>query len=674
MQILNAPQQQAVEYISGPLIVLAGAGTGKTRVITHKIEHLITHCNIKPAHITALTFTNKAAREMNERVSKTLGSKHTRGLTVSTFHNLGLKFIKTEHKSLGFKAGLSIFDQEDSLNLISELSHKSLGELEKEQLQLLLSLISRFKNAGLSPDSALQQVGNPNEEMAARLYFHYQRQLKAYNAVDFDDLILLPLQHLQANPDIKEKWQNKIRYLLVDEYQDTNMSQYELIKTLCYPRGALTVVGDDHQSVYSWRGACSENLTQLKNDFHNVAVIKLEQNYRSTRTILQAANQLISNNRIAFEKNLWSNFHSNEPIRVIVALHDEDEAQRIITHILSHKFQHRTLYSDYAILYRSNHQSRVIEKALREHHIPYHLSGGTSFFARSEIKDIICYLKILVNPDDDAAFIRIANTPKREIGPATLEKLSNYADSRGINLFAASFEMGLEQTLQGKALERLQHFTEWLSLIQDNAMRGDTMAVILDMLKTIQYDTWILETSMNPKAAEKKQKNVQDLLAWIARLLENEQGETKSLTEVVNTLQLMDILDRNEEENKANAVQLMTLHAAKGLEFPHVFITGLEEDILPHKNSIETDGIEEERRLAYVGITRAKQSLTLSLAKQRKKYNEIIDTIPSRFLEELPKEDLRYEGIEKVTTPESRAQHSKIHLNAIRALLDPTSN
>jgi len=234
--------------------------------------------------------------------------------------------------------------------------------------------------------------------------------------------------------------------------------------------------------------------------------------------------------------------------------------------------------------------------------------------------------------------------------------------------------MGLEQTLQGKALERLQHFTEWLSLIQDNAMRGDTMAVILDMLKTIQYDTWILETSMNPKAAEKKQKNVQDLLAWIARLLENEQGETKSLTEVVNTLQLMDILDRNEEENKANAVQLMTLHAAKGLEFPHVFITGLEEDILPHKNSIETDGIEEERRLAYVGITRAKQSLTLSLAKQRKKYNEIIDTIPSRFLEELPKEDLRYEGIEKVTTPESRAQHSKIHLNAIRALLDPTSN
>lgn len=669
MNTLNDAQQTAVRYLDGPLLVLAGAGSGKTRVITHKIAYLIKECGIKPNHIVAMTFTNKAAREMSARVAKQFTGGKSRGLIVSTFHTFGLKFIQKEHSLLGFKSNISIFDTEDSLSLLRELACQSDEEEAKEKLEKYLYCISRFKGAGLEPKGAISAAKDEYELQAAKLYVEYQRQLKTYNAVDFDDLILLPLKALTENSTLREKWQNKIQYLLVDEYQDTNKSQYALIQVLTGVRGAFTVVGDDHQSIYAWRGAQSDNLIQLQQDYPALKMVKLEQNYRSTSTILRAANQLISHNSSLFIKNLWSQLGTGDPIRVLCTKDDEHEANRVAAQLLSHQFQNRTQNSDYAILYRSNHQSRVFEKVLREHRIPYHLSGGTSFFSRTEVKDILAYLKILVNPEDDCAFLRIANTPKREIGPTTLEKLGQYAKQRELSLFAASFELGLEQTLSGKSLERLQHFTHWLVLISDNAMRGDTLAVIRDMVKTLGYETWLLDTCNNPKTAERRMENVNELLNWLGRLLENEEGETKTLTQAVNTILLMDILERNKEDKPSDSVHLMTLHAAKGLEFPHVFLVGLEEDLLPHRNSIEEETIEEERRLCYVGLTRAQKTLVLSFTKQRKRYQEMVDCKPSRFLEELPKEDLVWEGITQEANPEQRQQQGRSHLAAIRGLL-----
>jgi ATP-dependent DNA helicase Rep len=676
MKLLNPEQLAAVHYIDGPLLVLAGAGSGKTSVITQKIAYLIQDCQIKPHNIVAVTFTNKAAQEMSDRVSKHLGNeKSIRGLNISTFHRFGLKFIQTEHETLGFRTNLSIFDTEDSLSLLRELLIQRTEE-SKEKLESFLQAISRFKNAGLDPEEAIQAAANPFEFSAAKLYIEYQRYLKVYNAVDFDDLILLPLKALTQQVALREKWQNKIHYLLVDEYQDTNQSQYALVRLLTGVRGALTVVGDDHQSIYTWRGARADNLIHLQKDFLNLKIIKLEQNYRSTTIILRAANQLISNNPSLFSKNLWSQLGMGDRIRVLSAYDEEQEANRVAASLLSHKFQNSGTFRDYAILYRSNHQSRAFEKALREHRVPYQVSGGISFFSRSEIKDIISYLKVLVNPDDDCAFLRIVNVPKREIGASTLEKLGNYAKQRELSLFAASFELGLEQTLTGKSLERLKHFTEWLVLTADNAVRGDTFAVIQDMIKQINYEGWILDNASHPKTAEKKIENVNDFLNWLKRLFEPDPSEViqtskqgKTLAEVVHTMVLMDILDRNQDNKPADCVQLMTLHAAKGLEFPHVFLTGLEEEILPHRTSIEEKNIEEERRLAYVGMTRAKRNLTLSLARQRRRHSQLVDSQPSRFLQELPREDLIWDEDKAGQSIQEKEQEGKAHLSAIRGLL-----
>ncbi len=675
MNHLNPEQLAAIQYIDGPLLVLAGAGSGKTSVITHKIQYLVQKCHIKPSHILAVTFTNKAAREMVQRVTKLLkGGQATKGISISTFHTFGLKFIRSEHQHLGFKSNISIFDSEDSLSLVRELLCQD-NDDHKEKLELYLQCISRFKNATLDPSQALATAANETETTAAKLYFEYQKQLKIYNAVDFDDLILIPLQTLSNNVELLQKWQNKIHYLLVDEYQDTNKCQYSLIHLLAGASGKLTVVGDDHQSIYAWRGAKADNLLRLQKDYHNLKIIKLEQNYRSTSIILRSANHLISHNSSLFNKNLWSQLGLGEPIRILYAKDDEHEANRLVVHLLSHQFQNRTEYRDYAVLYRNNHQSRIIEKTLREHRIPYQVSGGVSFFSRTEVKDIISYLKVLVNPDDDCAFLRIANTPKREIGPTTLEKLGLYAAARNISFFEASFEIGLEQTLTGKPLERLRSFTHWLNVVMDNAKRGDTISVIEDMVKKINYEVWLFDTSSNPKTAERKMENVRDLLSWLKRLLEGDEengNEKLSLEEVVQRMALIDILERNQDEKPEDSVQLMTLHAAKGLEFPHVFLVGLEEELLPHRTSIEEDNIEEERRLAYVGMTRAKKTLTLSLTKQRKRYNEMVDCVPSRFLEELPKEDIIWDGKE-ASTPEEKEQKGLAHLSAIRAMLAKNS-
>lgn len=664
MNTLNQAQLEAVKHLATPLLVLAGAGSGKTRVITFKIAYLIEECGYKPHKILAVTFTNKAAREMSARINSVLGSK-AKGLSISTFHTFGLNFIKYEHKLLGFKSNISIYDNEDSLNLLRDISGKDNVEIA-EQLTAQLQQISKWKSACILPEQALSAAKDTTEFAIAKLYATYQQTLQSYNAVDFDDLILLPLILLRENLAIREKWQNKIQYLLVDEYQDTNTTQYELIRLLTGARAAFTVVGDNHQAIYAWRGANQENLQNLQRDFPNLAVITLEQNYRSTGTILQAANQLISNNPEIYSKNLWSTLGMGDPIRIILSPNEQEEATRIAAEIHQHKFLNQTKFSDYAIMYRSNHQSRLIEQSLREYQIPYQLSGGTSFFARSEVKDILAYLKILVNPDDDGAFLRIANIPRREIGPTTLEKLSAYAQMRETNLFTASFELGLEQSVSGKPLQKLREFCIWLRHTADEIRQENSIAVIRGMLEKIDYSTWLLDTCSNPSVAEKRMGNVYDLINWLEKIMKDD----LSLAEAVNKMLLIDMLTRKDEENDLDRVNLLTLHAAKGLEFTNVFIAGLEEDILPHRNSIDSDTIEEERRLAYVGLTRAQRSLTLTLSKQRHRYKELIDCQPSRFLEELPKDLIVWEGIGIASKdPEQRQQHGKAQLAALKSML-----
>jgi len=667
---LNPGQDAAVNMISGPCLVLAGAGSGKTRVITNKIAHLVQNCDYLARNIAAVTFTNKAAREMKERVSQTLGRKEARGLMVSTFHSLGLDIIKREVKTLGMKAGFTLFDDQDSLALLKELTEKQLKE-DTDLLKALMTQISNWKNALILPPQAIKQAKGEQQVIFAHSYDLYQRQLKAYNALDFDDLIVLPTLLLSHKEEVRLRWQKKIRYLLVDEYQDTNTSQYELIKALVGERARFTVVGDDDQSIYSWRGARPENLTMLQADFPHLKVIKLEQNYRSSQRILKSANVLIANNPHEFEKRLFSELAYGEPLKVLTAKNEKQEAERVVMEISGHKFMNGSAFKDYAVLYRGNHQSRLLEKVMMENRIPYKISGGTSFFARAEVKDIMAYLKLLVNHDDENAFIRVVNKPPRGIGAVSREKLGNYANLRHISMFAASFEMGLEQTLNGKGLQSIQAFTRWLVELNDRLKREEPIDVVRDLIRDVGYEDWLYETSPSPKAAEMQMKNVSMLFKWVTEMLKGDSlDEPMTLEQVVARLTLRDMLSRNEEDEELDQVQLMTLHASKGLEFPYVYLVGMEEGILPHQVSIDEDNVDEERRLAYVGITRAQKELTFIMAKERNQYGETINPTPSRFLTELPQDDLDWEsGPRKKTDDQKKAVADK-GVASLKALFD----
>lgn len=667
---LNPQQEQAKTYISGPCLVLAGAGSGKTGVICQKIAYLIQQCGYKARNIAAVTFTNKAAREMKERVSKTLGKELTRGLMVSTFHSLGLDIIRKEIKTLGYKPGFTLFDDQDTLSLLKELTEKELDG-DKELLSQLQMKISNWKNDLLLPDQILKHSLDSNTQVYAEFYLRYQQHMRAYNALDFDDLILVPTLLFKHFPEVRQRWQNKIRYLLVDEYQDTNASQYELVKLIAGERARLTVVGDDDQSIYSWRGAKPQNLVQLGKDYPHLKVIKLEQNYRSSGRILKCANILIANNPHVYDKSLFSELHYGRELRVIQAKNEEHEVERVIGELIGHRFLNKSQYRNYAILYRGNHQSRLLEKALMTNRIPYKISGGTSFFSRAEIKDMMAYLRLLVNPDDDNAFLRIVNVPRREIGPATLEKLGNYANMRHISLFAASFELGLEQHLTGRALAHIRNFTRWIVETADNAQRGDTEAVLRTMVRTMNYEDWLYDNSTSAKAAEMRMKNITELFSWVNQMLAgSELEEAMTLPQVVTRLTLRDMMERGEDEDNADQVQLMTLHASKGLEFPYVFMIGMEEGLLPHQTSIDEDNIEEERRLAYVGITRAQRELIFTYAKERRQYGEVSRTEPSRFLYELPQDDLIWETTKKPVTQQEKQAKAKVGVANLRAMLN----
>ncbi len=679
MNKLNPRQKEAVRYIGSPLLVLAGAGSGKTSVITQKISYLINQCGIAAHKIVAVTFTNKAAREMKERVGRLLRSNaegaSPRGLTIATFHHLGLTIIRHELRHVGLKSGFSIFDSQDALALLKSLMLKE-QEVDEARLRTIQNQISDWKNDLLLPPQALAGAQDPETVFAARVYEQYQRHLRAFNAVDFDDLILIPATLFQDKPAVLERWQNRVHYLLVDEYQDTNTSQYLLVKLLVGPRNGLTVVGDDDQSIYAWRGARPENMLELQSDYPNLKVIKLEQNYRSSNIILQAANTLIANNPHIYDKSLWSELGLGEPMRVLAVSDQDTEAERICTEILSLCVHKQLKFGDFAVLYRGNHQARLLEIKLQAHQIPYQLSGGTSFFSRAEIKDIMAYLRLLINADDDNAFLRIINTPRRKIGPSILETLGTYANERGVSLMAACDEIGLEQTMPPPQIDKLRRFSHWLQGVARNCQQNDPIKAIREMISDIDYEGWLHQNSATPNAAERSIGNIQMLVESLAKSLRSaaENSDSDALSEAdnieaaINKLILRDLLERQEDDAVENQVQLMTLHAAKGLEFPWVFIMGMEEELLPHRNSIENDDIEEERRLAYVGITRAKRGLVFTLTKKRKLFGEVISCTPSRFLEELPQDNLQWEG-RGDSTPEQKKQKGLDALAGLRELL-----
>ncbi len=647
--------------------MLAGAGSGKTSVITRKIAHLIQNCGIRAQYIVAMTFTNKAAREMKERVATLLRPGEGRGLTVCTFHNLGLNIIRKEHERLGYKPGFSIFDESDIKALLSDIMQKEYSG--DDGIDEIKNMIGAWKNDLILPPEALEKARNPREQTAAIVYTHYQRTLKAFNAVDFDDLILQPVKLFQEHPEVLERWQNRVRYLLVDEYQDTNASQYLLVKMLIGMRNQFTVVGDDDQSIYAWRGARPENLMLLKEDYPSLKIVMLEQNYRSTSRILRCANVLIANNPHAFEKQLWSEMGVGDEIRVIRCKNEEAEAERVAMEILTLHLRTNRPYSDFAILYRGNYQAKLIELKLQHHQVPYRLSGGNSFFGRQEVKDLMAYLRLLVNPDDDNAYLRVINVPRREIGSTTLEKLGNYSTERGISMYAASEELGLGEHLDARYTERLQRFKHWLDGVRHKVALDDPIAALHEMIRDIDYENWIRQQTASDKAAEFRISNVWFLVEALKNTLEKDEEGDMTIEDAIGKLVLRDMLERQqEEEENAEGVQMMTLHASKGLEFPYVFIMGMEEEILPHRSSIEADTIEEERRLAYVGITRARQTLAFTFAAKRKQYGEIIDCTPSRFLDELPPDDLAWEGLDDAPV-EVKAARGNNALADIRAML-----
>ncbi len=667
MSELNPQQHAAVHHIGSPLLVLAGAGSGKTRVITRKIAWLIQAREVSPSAIAAVTFTNKAAREMKARVDElTSGAHQSRGLTVSTFHSLGLKMLKLEHQAAGLRPGFSVIDPKDAVSMIGELLRSDLTA-DSDILEGIHRLISSWKNAGVSPQSLRVEGTSPLLNTAIRVYPEYERYLRACNAVDLDDLILLPLQILKENIDVSVRWREKLRYILVDEYQDTNGAQYELIKQLVGQGRGLTVVGDDDQSIYGWRGAMPENLMQLATDFSELEVVKLEQNYRSVGRVLKLANSLISNNQRPFEKTLWSDLGYGDPVRVIASANEDQEADRVVSAILKQQFQGKSNYSDFAILYRSNHQARVFEQKLRAMRIPYQISGGLSFFDRAEIRDMLAYLRLLTNQSDDRAFLRIINTPRRGVGPNTLEKLAQVAAEHELSLFDSVFQAGVDELLRPQTYKTLRAFCERIVELGSDAERGDPVVIFERLLGEIDYENW-LKDKEDLELAERRWQNVADLLRWIGDINKNSSDELH-LTDIVSQLLLRDILERQGDETERDEMSLMTLHAAKGLEFNHVYIVGVEEELIPHRNSIAEDSLEEERRLFYVGITRAMKTLHLSYCQRRRRYGESIECEPSRFLQELPVDELDWDE-QRETTEEDRVEMGEAGIAGLRAMLD----
>jgi len=655
---LNPPQREAVLHTDGPLLVLAGAGSGKTRVIVEKIAHLIASNRMPAKRIAAITFTNKAAKEMRERVAKRIKGDAADGLTICTFHALGLKFLQIEHAKLGLRRGFSIFDADDTAAQIKDL----LGAGAKpDALDSVRNLISRAKNAGLSPEQAMAEARSPREVDAATIYALYQARLSTFNAVDFDDLIRLPVQLLESDEDCALGWRERIGYLLVDESQDTNDAQYRLLKAIAGPRGLFTCVGDDDQSIYAWRGANPDNLLALGQDYPALRIVKLEQNYRCSNRVLRAANALIAHNPHEHPKTLWSDQPDGERIRVWECRDSAHEAEKVAAEIQFLGTAKQVPWGEICILFRGNHQSRALEKALQLLRVPYHLTGGTAFLDRGEVKDVLAWLRLVANPDDDAAFLRAVQSPKREVGATTLAKLAELAQQAGMPMSRAAESVGALKQLAPRAANALDGFVSIVRGLREEARRipvSELVGVLAQRSGLLQS---IRAQCKDEASYQRRKANLDELADWFDGARGGGPGELAA------QLALLSHADKGEAGNQ---VRLMSLHAAKGLEFRCVFIVGVDDATLPHEASIEEGRIDEERRLLYVGITRAKQQLWLSHSKETQRWGDRIRLKPSRFIDELPADELQRDGADPVADAARKQERASAGLAAIRAMLD----
>ncbi|WP_284443202.1 DNA helicase Rep [Buchnera aphidicola] len=639
---LNLAQKNAIEFTNGPCLILAGAGSGKTKVIINKIIYLINKCKYEPDNIAAVTFTNKAAYEMRMRLSQCLNISKIKKITISTFHSLGLDIIKREIDELGFNCNFTLLDEKDQVILLKKICKKEIYN-NIQSLKKLNFMISYWKNKFLTPLQVQLLAKSSEEKDFAYIYEQYNNYLYQANILDFDDLICIPTLLLKNNKKIKVRWQKKISYLLVDEYQDTNNSQYEFIKMLTNTNSSFTLVGDDDQSIYSWRGANPQNIFLLKKDFPSLKIITMEHNYRSSGRILKAANILIANNMHFLEKKLFSKLKYGKIIKVLIGKNEENEAEKIVKKIISQHSKKKIKYQDYAILYRGNYQSRILEKALIKENIPYNISEKSSFFSRPEIKDLLSYLRIVINPDDNHAFLRIINIPSRQIGKITLKKLEEWAKKTNKSLFQASNDILIKNFLKEKTINRIKKFI--FKIEEFSKLSYSQPHNILDyIIDDIKYEIWLSKILKESNKIKNSINNIYTLSKWFKNMLKGDNFEQPmTLSQIVTRMTIRDIPEKNIREEQQDRVQLMTLHASKGLEFSSVFIIGMCEGILPTQKSIDNNNIEEERRLTYVGITRAKKQLFFTYCCKRNQYGQILDMLPSRFLFELPQEDLQWD-------------------------------
>ena len=631
--MLNAAQELAVSHLGGPCLVIAGAGSGKTRVITHKIARLL-RVGYAPGEIAAITFTNKAAAEMRERARDLLDDrKAAQQLVICTFHALGVRILREDAEVLGLKPQFSILDSDDVAGLLREAG----GTTEIKQARAWQWRISQWKSALLQPQQAAQQAADAEELQAARVWERYQQALAAYQAVDFDDLMVLPLRLLQQHATVRSRWNQRLRYILVDEYQDTSDAQYQLLRLLAGQDARFTAVGDDDQSIYGWRGATLDNLRRLPEDYPDLRIVKLEQNYRSTNAILRAANAVIASNPKLYPKRLWSEHGEGEPVQLREADSEDDEAECIVARLQALRGGRGCKWSEAAVLYRANHQSRPIEQALRRANIPYVVSGGQSFFERAEIKDVCAYLRLLANTDDDPAFLRAVTTPRRGIGASTLKSLGAFASQWKVSMFEALFRDAVVAAVGARQSDALREFARLLHDIEWRERSEPAGELLRELLQAIGYEAWLQDSADNPREAAQRWSNVNDLCDWIGRKAAEDGVGLKRIAQTVAL-----ITQLGERGQQQDAVTLSTLHAAKGLEWPHVWLAGCEEGMLPlysDERPLSDAGLEEERRLMYVGVTRARQTLTLSHCRKRRGRGRGGRACePSRFLVELRSE------------------------------------
>jgi superfamily I DNA/RNA helicase len=662
---LNPEQAAAVRSTEGPLLILAGAGTGKTRVITMRVAFLIAQ-GVPPEQILAVTFTNKAATEMRERLARMIVPEQAKKVTMSTFHALCMRLLRQDIDKLGYKKNFSIYDEGDTTGLIKKIITRKAAKDEKLDPNLAKSLISKAKNNGwreVTPGDA--------QSLVAEVYAAYQQELKTLNAVDFDDLLVLAVQLLTEHAAVREKWQRKFGYLMVDEFQDTNRLQMELVTHLADERRNVAVVGDDDQSIYGWRGAEVSNILEFEAHFPHPKVVKLEQNYRSTNAILGTANALIKNNPRRRPKQLWSAQQGGDKVRVVAMSDDRQEAEFITNEIAQRTVTENAAHEDFAILFRMNAQSRLLETHLRELHIPYRVVGGKSFFDAREIKDLLAYASVLINADDDVSLLRIINTPARGISPSVVERATELSARKRCSVFAALQDGEFRSGITKRATDAINTFTTFLDAWETklNTPLADQGKVLKEFLKETGYIADLKRSCKTPEEGIKREMKVLEMIRWFD---EDAARNGKSLRDFLDDMLLRQEKEDDDDDEKNTGVTLITLHAAKGLEFPHVYLIGLEEGLLPHDRSKVEGTVDEERRLLYVGITRACRTLALTWCRDRIKYGSPMPCTPSSFIKELPADWIDHQSATQILRAPVTEASAKSRFSALRAMLEKT--